>query len=103
MFWWLFDRKSDPYRELNREFVETQALSDYYDLRKRWSNVLIGFVSVMLLFQMYLTIAIGKGWLVFKDYQYLISLIVGENFLQIVSMCIMVVAFLFPKNNEKEK
>ena len=85
------------------EDVERDGRSDYFRLRKTWSRALICFLAVMISFQIGLTIAIGRKWLSFMEYQYVLGLIVGENFLQVVSMCIMVVAFLFPSSKNSEK
>lgn len=83
---------------LTKELIENRGRHDYFGLRKNWSWFLMGAMAAMILFQMGLTIAIGKGCLDFEKYSVLISLVVGENFLQIIGMCIIVVKFLFKDN-----
>ena len=90
--------KSSLYRELSRDVIENEGRSDYFKLRKKWSWSLLGFLIGMFVFQAALTVLIGLRIFDFKEYKFFLNLVVGENFLQIVGMCIMVVGFLFPKS-----
>ena len=80
---------------LTKELIENQGRHDFYSLRKSWSRFLMFSLFAMLAFQMGLTVLIGTGHLDFTKYPVLISLVVGENFVQIIGMCVLVVQFLF--------
>jgi len=80
-------------RETNR-----QGKKDYYDLRKHWSLFLFIFLFLSTIFQITLTLLLGYGYISFVDNKVFLYMVIGENFLQIVGMCLIVVRFLFPSN-----
>ncbi len=79
---------------------ETERLgrAAYFGLREKWSLYLCIFLAVMIASQIVSTALIGFGLFSFNDNKTFLYLVVGENFLQIVGMCYIVVAFLFPAN-----
>lgn len=84
-------------QEMRERETDRRGKEDYYELRKRWSQYLFWFLLAMVAFQFLLTITIGLDLLSFQNYKHFLYIVVGENFLQIVGMCIIVVQFLFPK------
>jgi len=85
------------YARLNDEAEATirrDGLTQFYGLRRMWSGWLIGWVSVLICFQIVLTFAIGLGLLDYRDYDWFLPLVTAQNFLQIVGMAIVVVRFL---------
>lgn len=85
------------YARLNDEAEATirrDGLTQFYGLRRMWSGWLIGWVSVLICFQIVLTFSIGLGLLDYKDYDWFLPLVTAQNFLQIVGMAIVVVRFL---------
>lgn len=81
--------------------VRVRGLSEFYDLRKKWSRWIIIWISVLILFNGALAVAVGREILDFKEYQWFISAVTVETFLQIVGMGYVAVKFLFsePKVN----
>lgn len=87
----------DRYARLNDEAEATirrDGLTQFYGLRRMWSGWLIGWVSVLICFQIVLTFSIGLGLLDYRDYDWFLPLVTAQNFLQIVGMAIVVVRFL---------
>jgi hypothetical protein len=70
----------------------------YFELRGRWSNFIAIFVTFMLMFQLYLAMSIGLGWLNFTDNKLFLHIVIGENFAQIVGMGYIVAKYLFPNS-----
>lgn len=64
-----------------------------------WSYFLIGCIGATLLFQVWLTIAVGLKWYDFKDYAWFLPLVVTENFAQVIGLALIVVNFLFNKES----
>ena len=99
-----FDKQQNKSRaEIERLKIENQGRTDYFHLRIKWSWFLLVTLSVMVLFQIFLTVAIGLAWFDFKNYKSFLELLVGETFLQIAGMCYIVVRCLFPNNKETKK
>lgn len=70
----------------------------FYCLRNNWSWYLMIVIFLMFSFQVVLAIFIGLGIFNFDKYKYLLYIVVGENFLQIVGMAVVVVKYLFHNN-----
>jgi len=99
---------TEPPRELkesisqaDKEKVELEGRSQFFDLRGRWSIWIIVWISVQLLFQTVLTACLGLGWLDFKAYPYFLPIVTIQTFLQIVGMGLIVVNFLYEKTPAK--
>lgn len=75
--------------------VEVQGRTQFYDLRSRWSNYIAVWITFLIVFNVALTVLVGIGCLNFQDYQWFISAITVETFLQIVGMGYVAVKFLF--------
>lgn len=91
-------QKRNEQRIKERE-TERQGAEKYYELRDKWSRYIRDYVWAMIAFQFVVAAAIGFGWVDFSNYQFLITLVVGQNFAQIIGMGIIVAKFLFPKQN----
>lgn len=94
------ERRQEADQEIKERETERRGREEYFTLRREWSGRLAWFLGSMILFQILLTLIIGAGWLDFLEYETFLYLVVGENFVQIVGMCILVVQFLFPKSQE---
>lgn len=77
------------------------GLQQFYGMRLTWSRWLIGWVSALLLFQIILTLAIGAGALDFRGYDLFLDLTVGQNFVQVVAMALIVVRFLHSRDKDE--
>lgn len=82
-------------QRLKERETERQGVEKYYELRDKWSRYIRDYVWAMIAFQFIVTAAVGSGWVDFIDYQILITLVVGQNFGQIIGMGIIVAKFLF--------
>lgn len=72
----------------------------YYDLRDKWSRFIAVFIGFMLLFQLFITVAIGYNWVNFSHHTTFLHLVIGENFAQILGMGYIVAKYLFPQGKE---
>jgi len=77
--------------------VERRGRESYFMMRKTWSWALVGFLGILILFQITLTFLIGRGILSFTSYKLYLGSVITENFFQIIGLCWLVVQFLFPK------
>lgn len=78
-----------------REAVEIDGRRRYYKLRENWSSCIIIWISVLIVFNCTLAILVGLGTLDFTNYQWFITAVSVETFLQIVGMGLVAVKFLF--------
>jgi hypothetical protein len=78
-----------------REAVETGGRKGFFDLRKRWSTAIIIWISILILFNCALAVLVGYGTLDFTRYQWFITAVTVETFLQIVALGAIAVRFLF--------
>ncbi len=99
-----FDKQERKSREKSKQLeIENKGRSDYFSLRIQWSIFLLVTLSIMVLFQIFLTIAIGLNWLHYEKYKPFLELLVGETFLQVAGMCYIVVRCLFPGEKDDKK
>lgn len=78
-----------------------KGLEQFYGMRLNWSRWLIGWISILVVFQVVLTLAIGSGALDFRGYEGFLMLAVGQNFVQIVAMALVVVRFLHSRDKDE--
>lgn len=69
----------------------------YYWLRNIWGVTLAIILIASIGFQFWLTYNVGTRHLQFKDYATFLNIIAGENFIQVLGLCAIVVNYLFPK------
>jgi hypothetical protein len=84
------------------ERLELDRLRQFINLRGNWSKWLTIWISGLLIFHVGLTIAIGRGWLDFKDYPSFLPMVVLQNFAQIAGMGLIIVKFLYPTTGARE-
>ncbi|WP_413207610.1 hypothetical protein [Rhodospirillum sp. A1_3_36] len=87
--------------ELEKD-IERAGRKDFFELRKTWSCWIIGWITALIGFNIVLTLCIGFSWLNFKEYEWFITAVTVETFLQIVGMGYIAVKYLFSDrpNNE---
>lgn len=85
-----------------RELSSVNGERFFYFLRNCWGILLAIALIVSIIFQFWLTYMIGMGDLNFKGYEIFLNIIAGENFIQVVGLCYIVVNFLFPKSNNNQ-
>jgi len=95
--------RQETSRQILRE-RETRRIGQqkYFQLRDKWSWFIFGYISFMLLFQLFLTLAIGFKWANFSQYRTFLNVVIGQNFAQIVGMGVIVAKYLFPNNKHLE-
>jgi len=96
-------RDSESEQIIRERETEREGRKKYFNLRDKWSKYLFILLTIMINFQVILTFFIGFGWSAFVEYEKFLYLVIGENFLQITGMCIIVVRFLFPQNDSEKK
>ncbi len=80
-----------------KELVEIQGKRQFYRLQFAWSIAIISWISVIIIFHLFLTAMIGLNTWNFLNSQKFLYGIIIENFLQIVGMAFIIVKFLHPK------
>lgn len=75
--------------------VEVSGRKKYFDLRDTWSKWIINWITSLIIFNSVVTIALGFGWLDYKDYEWFITAVLIQTFLQIVGLGTLAVAYLF--------
>ena len=75
--------------------IRLSGLDAYYTMRVRWSWILAVLLISSIAFQFILVLIIGKNWLDFSKNKEFLLLVTGENFVQIIGLCIIIVNFLF--------
>lgn len=70
----------------------------YFGLRDKWSWFIFSYICFMLLFQLFLTVAIGYNWVDFSQYKTFLHVVMAENFAQIIGMGYIVAKYLFPNS-----
>src|SRR3954468_1583960 len=69
----------------------------FYFLRNIWGVLLAVTLVTSVFFQFWLTYQVGKNQLSFTEYKVFLGIVAGENFVQVIGLCAIVVGFLFPK------
>src|SRR5262245_12748685 len=82
--------------EGNYHEVEVESRWQILTLRATWSNALIIWISLLLLFEAGLSICIGFGWMNFEKHPYFLGSLVAQNIVQIIGMGLLIVRFLYP-------
>lgn len=81
--------------EKTRESIENDGREKFYALRNKWSSWIIFWISALICFNAALTVLVGLGALDFQNYEWFITVVTVETFLQIVGMGYIAVRFLF--------
>lgn len=75
--------------------IENEGKESFYVLRTCWSRCIIVWISLLIIFNIFLTILIGFNWLNYKDYKWFVNSITFETFLQVVGLGYVAAHFLF--------
>ena len=90
----------EKYSALQREKVNTQLTlkewSDIIGMRKTWSCWLLLAIMAIVLFDFFVILAVGYGWMKF-DKGYIVPFFVGESLIKTLGLALIVVGFLFNK------
>jgi len=86
-----------------KELIELDGRKRFFNLRDKWSNCIIVWITSFILFHIGITIGVGTGKLDFHGNDLLLPSIIIENFLQIVGMGYVVIKFLYPPSNNSGK
>lgn len=78
-----------------KEQVEIAGRAKFYDLREKWSWWIILWISCLIGFNSALAVSVGLGLLDFSKYEWFITIVTVETFLQVVGMGYVAVRFLF--------
>jgi len=106
------ETKKTPLTELYSDYdeikIKTEALKlrllneqqqQIISLRRSWS-ILFGFVLLaILIFEISLTVFVGLGKLDFKEYQWLVNIVITGGIAQIIAMPLIVAKFLFSEQS----
>lgn len=77
------------------ELVELSGRTRFFKLRDTWSRWIIGWITVLIAFNILITLAVGLGCLDFEKYQWFITLVTVETFLQVIALGAIAVKYLF--------
>ncbi|QHM91973.1 hypothetical protein [Acetobacter pasteurianus] len=95
------ERKKDRrIKSGEHEAVEINGRKAFFRLRSRWSLFIIIWISCLTTFNCLLTMFVGFGSFNFKDYQWFVTSVTMETFLQIVGMGYVAVKFLFSTSQD---
>lgn len=93
-------RARDPAKDLAEAEAElartnVRGRKEFFDLRKRWSKAILIWISVLIGFNALITLAVGIGCLNFQNYEWFITAVTVETFLQVVGLGYVAVRYLF--------
>ena len=89
------DRKERGVSAAEAERVELDGRRKFFQLRSSWSNWMIGWITALIAFNVILTLLVGLGCLDFTNYQWFVTAVTIETFLQIVALGAIAVKYLF--------
>lgn len=75
--------------------VEIVGRRKYFELRGKWSSWIVGWITGLIAFNSIITIAVGVGFLDYTKYEWFITVVLAETFLQIVGLGYVAVKYLF--------
>ncbi|TKV75600.1 hypothetical protein D0C28_07510 [Rhizobium sp. AU243] len=84
--------------------VEVLGRQQFFALRHRWSTAMVWWISILIGFNIAITVAVGANRLNFDNLQWFITAVLVQTFLQIVGLGYVAVNYLFrDKISIKEK
>lgn len=87
--------KQDALQAASREAVELEGRRKFFELRERWSTCIIVWTSCLIAFNCGLALFVGGGALDFEKYQWFVTAVTVETFLQVIGLGYVAVRFLF--------
>ena len=91
-------RKESGVEKGEKELVELEGKKEFFRLRTLWSTWIITWISFLIIVNVILTIAVGDGHLNYEKYQWFITTVTVETFLQTVGLGYVAAKFLFNSN-----
>jgi len=93
----------DPKKDLAEAKAElaranVRGRQSYFNLRNVWSAFIILWITGLILFNCGITVAVGLGILDYVKYEWFITTVLIQTFLQIVGLGAVAVAYLFKDN-----
>lgn len=79
-----------------RTLAEIKGLENYYELRNKWSVYIVRALVAILVLQFLLVVFVGFGWWKFENNSTFLALVTGQNFGEIIGLCVIVAKCLFP-------
>ncbi len=79
---------------LKRAEIENLARSNFLELRNSWAFVLLSCIALIVIFNIFLVICVGIGWLNFKD-EWFLRLVFLSSFAEVWVLAKIIVEFLF--------
>lgn len=77
------------------EQIELDGRRKFFELRTQWSGWIIRWISVLIAFNIIVTLLVGLGCLDFKEYEWFITVVTVETFIQIIALGVIAVKYLF--------
>ena len=90
--------KSTEVISAERLSVEVSGRRRYFDLRDTWSRWIIWWITLLIIFNVVITTLVGLAWLDYSQYEWFITAVIVQTFLQIVGLGAVAVAYLFKDN-----
>jgi len=83
--------------------VEVDGRRQFFRLQDKWSDVIIDWITGLLIFNCLLVVFVGFGLISYEKTPWLINTFVTEIFLQVIGLGYIAARFLFPGVAEGEK
>ena len=75
--------------------IHLQGARDHYYHKGNWSWFLMVVIGAMMLLQFALLFPVGLGWLDYKDYDWLLPVLLAQTFGQVTGLAVYAVRYLF--------
>ena len=82
--------------------ANVQGRKNFFALRQTWSTAIIWWISLLIFFNVALTLAVGTGSLNFDGNEWFITAVTVETFLQVVGLGYVAAKFLFSSGDKSE-
>lgn len=91
---------SGDWVERELAYARLVAFQSHHGSKKQWSSFMIAAMAALIAFQMVLLSMVGFGWWDFTPYDWLLPILLVQNFAQIVGLAIVIVKALFSSFKE---
>lgn len=81
--------------QARKEKIELDGRESFFQLRNLWSKCIITWITLFIVFHIFITLAVGLGKLDFQSHVWLVPGIILENFFQVIGMGYIVVKFFY--------
>ena len=88
-------QKRSELADATEKAVEIDGRKRYFLLRDRWSASIVIWISILIAFNIMVTVAVGFKWLDYTGLQWFITAVLVQTFLQIVGLGVVAVKYLF--------